>query len=260
MTENSNVSFDFDGKVVIVTGGATGIGYAIADQFARSGANVVIAGRSQDKLDAAVASLPASRAVAIRTDVGDPDHVARLVDGTIERFGRLDIVVSNAAGYVSGDILDVSTSDWEGLRRTNVDGFFHLAKAVLPHLAESGGSFIATSSVSGLAGDWNQAVYDASKAAVSNFVRSLALDWGGRGVRVNAVAPSLIKTDPVAAIVNDPTLAARFEERIALGRIGDAEDVAPAVLFLASDAARYITGVVLPIDGGTTAATGQGRI
>ncbi|MCW2869586.1 SDR family NAD(P)-dependent oxidoreductase, partial [Actinacidiphila oryziradicis] len=253
MTENSNVTFDFDGRVVVVTGGATGIGYAIADLFARSGATVVIAGRSQDKLDAAVASLPASRAVAIRTDVGDPDDVARLVDGTLERFGRLDIVVSNAAGYVAGDILDVSTSDWEGLRRTNVDGFFHLAKTVLPHLAVSGGSFIATSSVSGLAGDWNQAVYNASKAAVSNFVRSLALDWGGRGVRVNAVAPSLIKTEPVAAIVNDPTLAARFEDRIALGRIGDAEDVAPAVLFLASDAARYITGVVLPVDGGTTA-------
>jgi meso-butanediol dehydrogenase/(S,S)-butanediol dehydrogenase/diacetyl reductase len=103
-------------------------------------------------------------------------------------------------------------------------------------------------------------VYDASKGTVSQFVRALALDWGSRGVRVNAVAPSLIRTEPVSFITSDPQMVARSEDRIALGRIGEVEDVAPVVLFLASDAARYITGVVLPVDGGTTASNGQARV
>jgi meso-butanediol dehydrogenase/(S,S)-butanediol dehydrogenase/diacetyl reductase len=139
-------------------------------------------------------------------------------------------------------------------------GRCHLAKATLPLLQRSRGSFIAISSVLGLAGDWQAAVYDASKGAVSQFVRALALDWGRRGVRVNAVAPSLIQTEPVAAVTRDPQLVAKFEDRIALGRLGEVEDVAPAVLFLASDAARYITGVVLPVDGGTTASNGQPQL
>lgn len=260
MAEYANLTFDFSDKIVVVTGGGSGIGLAIADAFARAGATVVIAGRSRERLDTALRTLPEGRVTAVRADVGDPADVERLITGIIERHGRLDIVVSNAAVLVSGEIVDVSTTDWEALRQTNIDGFFYLAKATLPLLEQQQGTFIAISSVSGLAGDWKLAVYDASKGAVSQFVRALALDWGRRGVRVNAVAPSLIKTDPVAALTGDPQLVAKFEDRVALGRIGEVEDVAPAVLFLASDAARYITGVVLPVDGGTTASNGQARV
>ena len=177
--------------------------------------------------------------------------------GVVERFGHLDVVVSNAAGYAGGEITDVSDEDWESLRATNVDGFFHLAKAALPHLATSGGSLVAVSSVSGDRGDWGQAAYNATKAAITNFVRSLALDWGSRGVRLNAVAPAFTLTELTEGMGRDEESLAPFVDRIALGRPGEPEDVAPAVLWLASDAARYVTGAVLPVDGGTSASTGQ---
>lgn len=256
MTGRRDVRFDFTGQVVLVTGGASGIGLQIAKDFAAAGAQVVIAGRSEDRLASALTDI-GHGAVSIRTDVGDRDQVNELVDRTVREHGSLDVVVSNAASYLNGDITEVSVTDWEQLRRTNIDGFFHLAQAALPHLAEVRGSFIATSSVSGLRGDWGQSIYNASKGAVSLFVQSLALDWGGKGVRVNAVAPSITDTEPVAGVTGDDALRRQFEDRVALGRIARPDDISPAVLFLASDAARYINGVILPVDGGTSASTGQ---
>ncbi|MGT2426454.1 SDR family NAD(P)-dependent oxidoreductase [Amnibacterium kyonggiense] len=250
--------FDFTGSVVLVTGGGSGIGKQVAADFAAAGATVVITGRSRERLESAAAAIGAS-AVVEPVDIGDGAAVRALVARIADRFGGLDVVVSNAAGYVPGDIEDVDEETWERLRRTNVDGFFHLAKAALPLLVARGGSFVATSSVSGLRGDWGQAVYNATKGAVSLFVQSLALDWGPRGVRVNAVAPSITDTDAVAAVTGSPELLGRFEDRIALGRIAQVTDVAPVVLFLASDAARYVNGVILPVDGGTGASTGQAR-
>lgn len=259
MTGNRDVRFDFTGQVVLVTGGASGIGLQIAKDFAGAGAHVVIAGRSEQRLASAVADI-GHGAAAVRTDVGDRDQVRSLVDGIVSEHGRLDIVVSNAASYIPGDITEIDPADWEQLRRTNIDGFFHLAQAALPHLAASRGNLVATSSVSGLRGDWGQSIYNASKGAVSLFVQSLALDWGARGVRVNAVAPSMTDTEPVAAVTGDAALLGQFEARVALGRIADTADISPAVLFLASDAARYITGVILPVDGGTSASTGQAHV
>ncbi|GHD42433.1 SDR family NAD(P)-dependent oxidoreductase [Streptomyces galbus] len=260
MSTSINYSFDFSGRIVLITGGSNGIGLATAAAFARAGATVVITGRDQERLDKAAGQMPSGRVEAVRADVAVPADIQRLVHGIIERHGRLDAVVSNAAAYVPGEITDVSARQWEHLRQTNVDGFFHLAKATLPLLAETGGTFTATSSVSGLSGDWKGSVYNASKGAVSQFVRALALDWGSRGVRVNAVAPSLTRTDAVAAVTANRELTAKFEERVALGRLGEPEDVASVFLFLASEAARYVTGVVLPVDGGTTASSGQARV
>ena len=258
MSGSGDVTFDFSGRVVVVTGGGTGIGKAIAGDFARAGAQVVIAGRNLERLQQAAADI-GHGVEAVAADVGLRQDVTALVESTLGRHGHIDVVVSNAAGYEPGQITDIPVEDWERLRQTNVDGFFHLAQVTLPVLARNGGTLIATSSVSGLRGDWNQAVYNATKGAVSLFVQSLALDWGDRGVRVNAVAPSMTDTDPVAAVVGDEALLAQAESRIALGRIAQPEDISPAVLFLASDAARYITGVVLPVDGGTMASTGQAR-
>ncbi|PZF62120.1 3-oxoacyl-ACP reductase [Curtobacterium sp. MCBD17_034] len=258
MSTPGTARFDFSGQVVLVTGGGSGIGRAIATAFAAAGAVVVIAGRDGSRLKAAAAEI-AGTVDTETADIGRPGEVQAVVSAILERHGHLDVVVSNAAGYVPGDITAVSDADWEALRQTNIDGFFHLAKATLPALERSGGAFVATSSVSGLRGDWGQPVYNASKGAVSLFVQSLALDWGPRGVRVNAVAPSITDTEAVAGVTRNDAVRALFESRVPLGRVAQPDDIAPVVLFLASDAARYVNGVVLPVDGGTSASTGQAR-
>jgi meso-butanediol dehydrogenase/(S,S)-butanediol dehydrogenase/diacetyl reductase len=253
----NHASFDFTDSVVLITGGGSGIGLAITRAFLAAGATVALTGRRQDRLEQALEGYPAERTVAIPADVSDGAQVTGLVRQVVDRFGRLDVVVSNAAGYATGPITELADDEWARLRATNVDAFFHLAKSALPHLAESGGSLVAVSSVSGDRGDWNQAAYNATKAAITNFVRSLALDWGERGVRLNAVAPAFTLTELTEGVGRNEQSLAPFVNRIALGRPGQPEDVAPPVLFLASDAARYVTGVVLPVDGGTSASTGQ---
>ncbi len=247
--------YDLQDAAVLITGGGGGIGRAVAEAFLQNGARVAVCGRRPQPLQDVVDAAPEGRALAVQGDVGTVADAQRIVAETVRAFGRLDVVVSNAAAYEGGDLADLSVYDWETLRRTNVDGFLHLAQAVLPHLVESGGSLVAVGSVSGERGDWGQAAYNASKHAVHGFVRSLALDYGGRGVRVNAVAPSFTRTDMTAG-VDEAGLAATVQ-RVALGRVAEPADVAPAVLFLASPDAAYITGAVLPVDGGTSASTGQ---
>lgn len=253
----TNWSFDFSGKCVLVTGGGSGIGRAIAAGFAQADGDVVITGRRSHVLDEAVRAISPRSVSAVVADVSTPEGVDTAVDEALARHGRIDVVVSNAAAYVGGPITGVSDADWARQRATNVDGLFFLARRTLPLLASTQGNFVASSSVSGLRGDWGQSTYNATKGAVSMFVRSLALDWGAQGVRVNAVAPALTRTPMVEGMVDDPELVAKAEDRIPMGRIAEPDDIAPAVLFLASDAARYVTGVVLPVDGGTSASTGQ---
>ena len=255
-----SVHYDFTGSVVLVTGGGSGIGLAIAHAFLDAGATVAVIGRRLDRLQQAIDGHPTERTAAIACDLADAGQVRTAVGELLERFGRLDVVVSNAAGYVHGPITDLSDDDWAAMRGANVDGFFHLAKATLPLLARTSGSLVAVSSVSGDRGDWEQAAYNATKAAITNFVRALALDWGARGVRLNAVAPSFTITEITADLAGDEAALAPFVNRIALGRPGVPADIAPAVLFLASEGARYITGAVLPVDGGTSASTGQPHV
>jgi meso-butanediol dehydrogenase/(S,S)-butanediol dehydrogenase/diacetyl reductase len=253
-------TFDFSGCVVLVTGGGTGIGLSIAREFWAAGATVVVTGRRAEPLEEAVATAPDGRGHALVADVGDGAGVREMVASIVARLGRLDVVVSNAAVFVSSPLDDLDERTWERMRATNVDGYYHLAKASLPLLEASGGSFIAVSSVSGERGDWGQAAYNATKGAVSLFTRSLALDWGSRGVRVNAVAPAFTVTPMTQAVADDPDARRVFENRVALGRLAGPDDIAGAVLYLASDAAAYVTGVVLPVDGGTSASTGQGHV
>ena len=253
-------SFDSPDAGVRVPAGGGGIALPITGAFLDAGATVAVTGRRKDRLEQALEGHPADRAAAFPADLSDGTQVPGLVQQVVDRFGRLDVVVSNAADYATGPITELSDEAWERLRATNVDAFFHLAKAALPQLAESGGNLVAVSSVSGDRGDWGQAAYNATKAAISNFVRALALDWGPRGVRLNAVAPAFTLTELTEGVGRDEASLAPFVDRIALGRPGRPEDVAPPVLFLASEAAGYLTGVVLPVDGGTSASTGQPHV
>ncbi|NIL80410.1 SDR family NAD(P)-dependent oxidoreductase [Rhodococcoides kroppenstedtii] len=245
-------------KVVVVTGAGSGIGRAIARAFLANGAIVVVTGRRREPLEETVTDAGDGRALVVAGDVSRRDDVETLVATVLEAFGRIDVVVSNAGVHDGGgDITDLTDEDWALLRGVNIDGFLHLARATLPELVRSGGNLVAVSSVSGIAGDWGQAAYNASKHAMTGFVRSLALDYGGRGVRVNAVLPAFTLTEMTSGMATNEKSLAPFVDRIALGRPGKPDDIAPAVLFLASDDARYITGALLAVDGGTSASTGQ---
>jgi meso-butanediol dehydrogenase / (S,S)-butanediol dehydrogenase / diacetyl reductase len=151
----------------------------------------------------------------------------------------------------------VSIADWKSLMSTDLDGVFYCTHFFMPALLNSKGNVVNTSSVSGLGGDWGMSVYNAAKGAVTNFTRALAMDYGTDGVRVNAVCPGFTFTDLTEEMKNDEALLARFYDRIPLGRAGEPEDIASAIAFIASDDARYITGVNLPVDGGLTASNGQ---
>lgn len=257
MTKNS---YRFDKKVVLVIGGGSGMGRAIARAFLDNNANVAVVGRRLGALQETLASYPQERTMAISKDISEPQAAAQIVAAVLEHFGCLDVVVSNAGVYVGGDIGQLGKKDWERLRSINLDAFFYLAQAVYPALQETRGTLIATSSVSGLNGDWKQAAYNATKHAVNGFVRSLALDWGEKGIRVNAIAPAFTLTEMTASMAGSAEQLAPFVNRIPMGRPGQPEDVAPAVLFLASPDADYITGAVLPVDGGTSASTGQPHV
>src|SRR3712207_8898765 len=160
-----SASFDFTDSVVLVTGGGGGIGLAIPHAFPDAGAPVAVPGRRKDRLEQALEGHPAERAAAFPADLSDGAQVPGLVQEVVDRFGRLDVVVSNAADYATGPITELSDEAWERLRATNVDAFFHLAKAALPRLAESGGNLVAVSSVSGDHGDWGQAAYKIGRAS-----------------------------------------------------------------------------------------------
>jgi meso-butanediol dehydrogenase/(S,S)-butanediol dehydrogenase/diacetyl reductase len=247
----------FTGKVVIVTGAASGIGEAAARRFSTEGAAVMLADRHKQKLDRVAADLPSERTRARVTDVTSYAQVRRLVAATVKAFGGVDVLVNNAGVAVVGKISDASSSDWQRVLATNATGVFHGCRAAIEHLTKRKGCIVNTASVSGLGGDWGMSIYDASKGAVVNLTRALALDHGPDGVRVNSVCPTLTLTPMAGDVKKDKKLMAKLKERIPLGRPAEPEDIAAAIAFLASDDASFITGVNLPVDGGVTASNGQ---
>ncbi|MBY8337206.1 SDR family oxidoreductase [Alteriqipengyuania sp. NZ-12B] len=251
----------FTDRTVIVTGSSKGIGAAIARRFAQEGANVVLNSRSRDDLESVASDLDEARTLLVEGDVSDAAFAKELVARTVERFGGLDCLVNNAGTATAGPLAEASDEDIDTVIDINVKGVLYLCRAAIPHLGNSdapgGGSIVNTSSVSGTGGDWTMPIYNASKGAVTNLTRGLALQLGAQGIRVNAVCPSLTKTEMSEGIRDKDELLDAFLRRIPLGRAGEPEDVAAVVAFLASEDARHVTGVNLPVDGGVSASNGQ---
>ncbi len=251
---------DLSGKIAIVTGAGTGIGAATVARFVRDGASVVLAGRRAEKLHAACEGLDASRVAVQPTDVANRAACEALVAAAVARFGGLDILVNNAGTATFGPFLTTDEAEWRGVMATNVEGVIHCIRAALPHLLERRGNIVNVSSVSGLGGDWGLSYYNASKGALSNLTRALAMEFGGQGVRVNAVAPSLTLTDMSAALSSNKEMMAKFADRIPMGRAAEPAEVADVIAFLAGHDARFVNGVNLPVDGGVNASNGQPRL
>ncbi|WP_445621475.1 SDR family NAD(P)-dependent oxidoreductase [Kushneria sp. Sum13] len=249
----------FDGKVVMVTGAGSGIGEATARRFASEGAKVVLIGRTREKL-ARVADSLEGETLVLDADVSDGDAMNRLVADVIDRFGRLDVLVNNAGVAPGGRVHEADIDDWKQVMSINVDGVFYASRAALPELLKTKGCIVNVSSVSGLGGDWGMSLYNASKGAVSNLTRAMALDYGEEGVRINAVCPSITKSDLTDSITGNDDLMKKFADRLPLGRAAEAEEVGDVIVFLASHDARFVNGVNLPVDGGLMASNGQPRL
>ena len=247
----------FEGKTVIVTGSSSGIGEGIARRFAEEGANVVLNSRSRDDLEKVAKDLDGDRMLIVEGDVVKREFAKDIVGKTVDRFGGLDVLANNAGAGASGMLADASDEDIDKVIDINVKGLLYLCREAIPHLAKTKGSIVNTSSVSGTGGDWTLPIYNASKGAVTNLTRALALQLGKQGIRVNAVCPSLTRSEMSSGIMDNDSLMEAFMRRIPLGRPGEPEDVAGPVLFLASDDARFVTGVNLAVDGGVSASNGQ---
>ncbi|MBV9458947.1 MAG: SDR family oxidoreductase [Bradyrhizobium sp.] len=247
----------FDGKVVIVTGAASGIGEATARRFAAEGAKVVLVDRNRTALEKLAGELAPDKTLARVADVSDSQAVDEIVSTTVKRFGRLDVLVNNAGVHEGGDPTKVTNDQWRKVMATDVDGVFYGCRAALPHLEKSKGSIVNTASVSGLGGDWGMSPYNAAKGAVVNLTRALAMDMGKKGVRINAVCPSLTRTGMTADMMDDQDLLAKFAERIPLGRVCEPREIASVIAFLASDDASFMTGANVAVDGGVSASNGQ---
>lgn len=243
------------GKVAFVTGGGTGIGAATAIRFAQEGATVVICGRRREPLDAVVAQITAAggTAQAVQADVSDEAGFTAAIEAAAARHGRLDVLVNNAMAYSWGAIDATSTTDWHSNFSTSVDGTFWGTRAAMQLMKSHGGSIINVSSICGLLGTAWMAGYSAAKAAIINFSRAAAAEGAASGIRVNVVIPAVVETPATAGMLADEASRKNTEKLIPMGRVGQPEELAHAILFLASDEASYVTGAALPVDGGRSA-------
>ena len=242
----------FKDKVVLVTGGSRGIGRAIAVAFGKQGATVVLSyAGNEAAANETVAAITSAggKAKAIRFDVADSNACAENLDAVVKEFGRLDVLVNNAGVAIDGLVMRFKDEDWDKTLDTNLKGAFALIRAASrPMMKQRGGAIINLTSVVGEMGNAGQTAYAASKAGMIGMTKSLAKELASRNIRVNAVSPGFIATDMTAKIPEDAK--AKMLENIPLGKLGSAEDIANAVLFLAGDSAAYITGEVLKVNGG----------
>jgi len=251
-------AFDLAGRTAIVTGSTRGIGLAIAEMFAEAGANVVVS--SEDAGDVAeieaVLAGQGYRVRGIACDITDSAALTGLVEGTISAFGGIDILVCNAG--ITGAAGSWSLDDFDTVMAINLRSMVALTSLALPHMTErGGGSVVLMSSLSALRGNGSINAYALAKAGVAQLARNLAVQWGPKRVRVNAIAPGLIRTPLSEPLMADEAFMERRLQMTPLRRVGEVDDVAAATLFLASDAGSFITGQQIAIDGGTSITDGS---
>jgi NAD(P)-dependent dehydrogenase (short-subunit alcohol dehydrogenase family) len=246
---NQDIHFGLGGRVCIVTGGSQGIGEACARRFSREGAKVVIADIDDARGQALAAEL---KALYVHCDVGDKAQVDGLMDQAVRSHGRIDVLVSNAGIFKAADFLDVTEADFDAVLRVNLKGAFLCGQAAARHMVQSGGgSIVNMSSVNGFLAIANIASYNVSKGGINQLTRVMALALADKNVRVNAVAPGTIATELAAkAVLTSEEAQRKIMSRTPMKRLGEPMEIADAVAYLASEAASYITGEILVIDGG----------
>ena len=248
------------GKSAVITGGGTGIGQAIALAFAREGAQVVVAGRRKEKLDATLRLLqqPGCSALAFECDVTKAADTLRLVKSAEDAFGKVNVLVNNAGALSVSTVENISEEEWDHVMATNVKGPFLMSRVALPAMRRAGGgSIINVGSVLGLVAIRDRAAYCASKGAVTMLTRAMALDHAHDNIRVNCLCPSIVESDMTKDLFADSEAGRQARESrlasIPLGRFGKPADVAGLAVFLASEESSWMTGTVIPVDGGVTA-------
>jgi NAD(P)-dependent dehydrogenase (short-subunit alcohol dehydrogenase family) len=251
------LDLSLEGKVAIITGGSKGIGKAVALRFAEHGADVALAARGEEDLNLVAKEVEGlgRRALAVPTDVQDQEQVQNLIDRTVAELGGIDVLVNNAgAAPFFSTIESLKPSGFEKYFRTNFHSAFFATQAAAPHLQAKGSraSVINVASVAGFIADPGLSYYGAAKAAMVSLTRTAALEWAGHGVRVNAIAPGWVESEMNAVARQDPAFTQNVISMIPLGRWGTPEEIANVALFLASDAAAFMTGSVVVIDGGQT--------
>jgi len=248
-----NQIFDIKGKVAIVTGASKGIGHAIAHTLCQAGAKVVVSSRKQKAIDNVAEKLTSEgfEATAIACNMGSIYEIQLLVEKTIKQYGRIDIIVNNAAANpVYGPVEDTEEWAFDKIMNVNVKGPFELCKRALPHLQKDGGSIINISSIGGVTPEPAIGIYSVSKAALISLTKVMAKEWAHKNVRANVICPGLIKTKFSEALWSNEKVVKKMLSSLPIARIGQTEDIAGLALFLASNASAYTTGSVHMADGG----------
>lgn len=254
--EGKSLTVRLKDKVAIITGAASGIGKATAKLFAEHGAQVVVADIDEQGGNQTVANIKENdnEAIFIHTDVTIRELTEQMVEKTLKTYGRLDVLFNNAGIAMRLPVADLSEEDWHRCLDVNLTGVFLCAKAAIPAMKRNGhGSIINMSSIYGLVGADVRAAYVASKGAVTNLTRGMALDYARDNIRVNCICPGFVETPLVAGVVKNPDEYQKLANKHPMRRLGQPEEIAYGALYLASDESAFVTGIALPIDGGYTA-------